>query len=85
MFAIFVVVRELDGLSKKNSFIRQTAVNAIRLIHGALQDNNPRIEGQDFSASQKRLDGSTLNDDYILKSAEIVSKRGRLQRTTCQL
>ncbi|XP_022663332.1 uncharacterized protein LOC111251217 isoform X3 [Varroa destructor] len=76
MFAIFVVVRELDGLSKKNSFIRQTAVNAIRLIHGALQDNNPRIEGQDFSASQKRLDGSTLNDDYILKSAEIVSKRG---------
>ncbi|OQR74057.1 hypothetical protein BIW11_09340 [Tropilaelaps mercedesae] len=76
MFAIFVVVRELDKISKKTGYIRQTAVNAIRLIHTALQDDNPRIEGQDLSSSRERLQGSTLNDDYILKSAEILNKRG---------
>lgn len=76
MFALFVVIRELDGISKRKQHLRTPAMSAIRLIHGALQDQNPRIEGQDYASSKEKLDGSTLNDDYILNSADLLQRRG---------
>ncbi|XP_003737416.1 uncharacterized protein LOC100897368 [Galendromus occidentalis] len=76
MFALFVVIRELDSLSKWKAHLKQSAMAAIRLVHGALQDKNRHIEGQDFASSTKQLADSRINDDYILNSAELVRARG---------